>query len=83
MVKWRNEEIFVAFLDIEEAYDRVNRKKLFVVMKFYGEHEKLVRLIAIIFYGSVVKFELENMTTGWCKRDTGVRQGCSLSTLLF
>ena len=29
MVKGRNEEIFVVFLDMEKAYDRVNRKKLF------------------------------------------------------
>ena len=28
MVKGRKEEIFVAFLDMEKAYDRVNRKKL-------------------------------------------------------
>ena len=28
MVKGRNEEIFVAFLYMEKAYDRVNRKNL-------------------------------------------------------
>ena len=31
----------------------------------------------------MVKFELENMTTGWCKRDSGVKHGCSLSPILF
>ena len=40
MVKGRKEEIFVAFLDMERAYDRVNRKKqLFEVMRCYGVHE--------------------------------------------
>ena len=29
MVKGRKEEIFVSFLDMEKAYDRVNMKKLF------------------------------------------------------
>ena len=29
MVKGRKEEVFMAFLDMEKAYDRVNRKKLF------------------------------------------------------
>ena len=33
MVKGRNEDIFVAFLDMEKAYDRVNMKKLFKVMR--------------------------------------------------
>ena len=44
MVKGREEEIFVAFMDMEKIYDRVNKKKLFEVMKCYGVHEKLVRL---------------------------------------
>ena len=57
MVKGRKEEIFVAFLDMEKAYDRVNRKKLFEVMRCYGVHEKLVRLIERIHDGSLVKFE--------------------------
>ena len=39
MVKGRKEEIFGAFLDMEKAYDRVNRKKLFEVMRCYGVHE--------------------------------------------
>ena len=71
MVKGRKEEIFVAFLDMEKAYDRVNRKKLFEVMRCYGVHEKLVRLIERIYDGSMVKFELEKVTTGWCKSDSG------------
>ena len=64
MVKGRKEEIFVAFLDIKKAYDRVNRKKLFEVMRCYGVHEKLVRLIKRIYDGSMVRFELEKVMTG-------------------
>ena len=29
--------------------------------------ENLVRLIERIYDGSMVKFELENVMTGWCK----------------
>ena len=71
------------FLDMEKPYDRVNRKKLFEVMRCYGVYEKLVRLLERIYDGSMVKFELEKVTTGWCKSDSGVRQGCFLSSLLF
>ena len=81
--KGRKEDIFVAFLDMEKTYDQVNRKKLFEVMICNGVHEKLVRLIERICDGSMVKFELEKVTTGWCKSDSGVRQGCPLSPLLF
>ena len=62
MVKGRKEEIFVAFLDMEKTYDRVNRNKLFEVMRWYGVHEKLVRLIERIYYGTMVKFELVKVT---------------------
>ena len=82
MVKGKKEEIFVAFLDTEKAYDQMNRK-MFDVMRWYGVHEKLVRLIERIYNGSMMKFELEKVTTGWCKTDSGVRQGCPLSPLLF
>ena len=83
MVKGRKKEIFVPFLDMEKAYDRVNRKKLFEVMRCYGVHEKLVRLIERIYDGSMVKSELEKVTTGWCKSDSGDRQGYPLSPLLL
>ena len=36
MVKVRNKYLFESFLDIEKAYDRVNRTKLFEVMRGYG-----------------------------------------------
>ena len=35
----------VAFIDMEKAYDRVNRMKLFEVMRGYGVQEILVDVI--------------------------------------
>ena len=70
MVKMRKEETLVAFLDMEKAYDRVNRKKLFEVMRCYGVHEKLVRLIERFYDASMVKFKLKKEMTGWCKSDS-------------
>ena len=58
---------------------RVNRKKLFEVMRGYGVQEILVDVIERIYSGSMVKFELESIMTAWCKSDSGARQGCPLS----
>ena len=66
----------------KKAYDRVNRKKLFEVMRGYGVQEKLVDVIERIYDGCMVMFELEGIMTGWCKSDSGVRKGCPLSPLL-
>ena len=60
MVKARKERLFVAFNDMEKAYDRVNRNKLFEVMRGYGVQEILVDVIERIYDGSMVKFELES-----------------------
>ena len=72
----------MAFLDMEKAYGRVNRKKLFEIMRCYGVHKKIVRQIVRIYNCSMVKFELEDVTTGWCKSDSGVSP-CNLSFLTY
>ena len=51
MAKVRKECLYVALLDIEKAYDRVNINKLFKVMRGYGVQEKLVDVIERIYDG--------------------------------
>ena len=83
MAKLRKECLFVAFIDMEKPYDRVDRRTLFEVMRGYGVQIILVDVIEKIYNGSLIKFEMESIMTGWCKIDYGVRQGCPLSPLLF
>ena len=73
----------MTFIDMEKTYDRVDRRKLFEVMKGYVVQEILVDVIERIYNGSMIKFEMESIMTGWCKCDSGLRQGCPLSLLLF
>ena len=54
----------ILYIDMEKAYDRVNRKKLFEVMRGYGVQGILVDVIESIYSGSMVKFELESILTG-------------------
>ena len=68
---------------MEKEYDRVDRRKVFEVMRGYGVQEILVDVIEWINNGRMIKFEMESVMTGWCKSDSGVRQGCPLSPLLF
>ena len=78
MAKVRKECLFVAFIDMGKLYDRVDIRKSFEVMRGYGVHTILVDVIERIYNGSMIKFEMENTMTGWCKSDSGVRQGCPL-----
>ena len=54
MAKVRKDCLFVAFNDMEKANDRVNRKKLFEVMRGYGVQTNLVDVIERIYSGSMV-----------------------------
>ena len=81
MVKVRKECLMAAFIYMEKEYDRVNRKKLFQVMRGYGVPGILVDMIERINEGIMVKFKMESIMTGWCKRDSGVRRGWPLSLL--
>ena len=53
------------------------------MMQVYGVQYILVDVIEQIYNGSMIKFEMESITTGLCKSDSGVRQECPLSPLLF
>ena len=56
----------------------VNRNKLLEVIRCYGEHDNLVRLIERIYDGSMVKFELDNLTPGCYKGDSDRADPCHL-----
>ena len=57
--------------------------KLYLIYTGYGVQEILVDVIERIYNGSMIKFEMESIMTGWCKSDPGVRQGFPLSPLLL
>ena len=75
--------MFVAFIDIEKAYDIVGRKILFDVLRVHGVHEKLVGMAERVYCDNMVRFELANIVIEWCKGDSGVRQGCACAYVLM
>ena len=62
MVKVRKNGIFVTLGKWRNYYDRVNRKKLFEVMRGYVVHETIEGLIWRVYIGSMMKFDFEDMT---------------------
>ena len=74
---------YLAFLDIEKAYDRVDRKMLCEVLKKIGMSGKIVNIIRSMYENTRAKFSMGDLETGWVHSKRGVRQGCVLSPLLF
>ena len=74
-----NIEQYMAFLDLEKAFDRVPRKKLWKVLRRYGVSEKLLTAIKALYNTCDSKVQ----DGKWFKVGCGVRQGSALSPLLF
>lgn len=79
----RPEGTYVGFIDIQKAYDRVWRKGLWYKLHKYGITGKFWRVLRNI-YESVESCVVVNGTQSrWFSVETGLRQGCLLSPILF
>ena len=81
--KRENKRSYFAFLDIEKAYDRVNREILCKVLNKCGVSGKVVRIISSMYTDTRAKYMIGDIETDWVYSKRGVRQGCILSPLLF
>ena len=75
-------EMHMCFIDLENAYDRVNRAKLFSIFPDYEIPTKIIRLIEEMYDGIQIKIKLGDNISDPAEIDNGVRQ-CSLSCVLF
>ena len=71
------DELYLTFLDIERAYDTVDRENLLQLLKHLRVDEKIVQILNEL-YTNKVKFTLGD-TTKWMKNNVRVRQGCLIS----
>ena len=76
-------KLYLGFLDIEKAYDRVNREMLCRVLEKVSLSEKVVNIVRSMYVDTRAKYKLGNLETDWVMSERGVRQGCILSPTLF
>jgi retron-type reverse transcriptase len=77
------EELSVCFIDLQQAFDRVNWTKLMQILKETGIDWRERRLISNLYMAQSVKVRLNRRKTRSVKTGRGVRQGCCLSPILF
>lgn len=71
------------FVDFKAAFDSVHRPSLWHILSDYGIPAKYVRLIQCVYQNSEAAVLVGGEKTNWIKVETGVRQGCIWSPLLF
>ena len=81
LVKGR--KLYAAFMDLEKAYDRVDWKSLWDVLKIYGVGGQLLQGIKSFYKGANACVKINGkLSESFCIK-TGVRQGCVMSPWLF
>ena len=78
-----NLETHMCFIDLEKAYDRVNRKKLFEVLKDEEITYKMRKVINSIYKNTRIRVRIGNKLSEQAEINRGVRQGCPLSCVFF
>ena len=73
----------MAFVDLEKAYDNVNRGKLWKALEGYGVQGELLRAIQALYEGVKACVKVGQRETEMFDVQKGVRQGCTLSSWLF
>ena len=65
-------QLFLAFLDVEKAYDKMNRDHLMFVLRKLGIPEKLRRIINGMYTRTKAKYIFGDIETDWVKLERGV-----------
>ena len=71
------------FIDCEQAFDSVDRRKLSEAMKEVGVPQKPIKLIEMTSKDTKAQVKINNWKIRTFEFNTGVKQGDGLSTTLF
>ena len=78
-----NKDLYVCFVDYEKAFDRVDWKKLMMILEEIGVDWRDRRLIAKLYMEQTAVVRINSEVTEPCLIGRGVRQGCPISPVLF
>jgi hypothetical protein len=76
-------EIHTLFVDFKKAYDSIHRESLINILKEFDFPQKLVNLVSISIMETVVKIKVGNVKSDPVTVKSGLRQGDSISPILF
>ncbi|CAI6370121.1 unnamed protein product [Macrosiphum euphorbiae] len=78
-----DKEMHVLFIDFKKAYDSIHRKSLINILREYNFPQKLVKLIESCIMETFIKIRVGEAETDLISVNSGLRQGDSMSPVLF
>ena len=79
----KDKKLYAAFIDLEKAYDRVDRKALWSVLRIYGVGGQLLKGIQAFYREANACVRVGGELSQSFAVEVGVRQGCGMSPWLF
>ena len=79
----RNKELWMAFVDVEKAFDRVPREVVWWALRYLDVDEWIVSVIRAMYEDATTKVKLNGRESKAFSVRVGVHQGFVLSPLLF
>ena len=79
----RKNIVYLGFMDLEKAYDRVNREALWQVLRMYDVGVKLMNGIKCMYIKSLACVRVKGGESECFRIHCGARQGCNMSSWLF
>jgi len=81
--KTNNQKIALLLLDWEKAFDRVDHRSLINILKHLDFPPMLLNAVIAIYRNSWAAVKINNKLSKQFKINSGVKQGCPLSPILF
>ena len=78
----KDKRVYAVFVDLEKAYDRVDREDLWKVLRQYGVTGKLLEAVRSMYDGTSACVR-DGVLSDWFPIKSGVKQGCVMSPKLF
>ena len=79
----KNKKLYMRFVDMEKAFDRVQRKVMEWAMRKKGLSEVMVRAVTSLYDGAKTRVRVGSAYSEEFEVNVGVHQGSVLSPLLF
>lgn len=81
--KGGNDKLYLAFVDLRKAYDRVWRKGLWRCLDELALGKQFIDMIRCLYVNVTSKVEVKGARSNEIRSEIGLKQGCILSPILF